>query len=535
MRFPRFVALGGAIAALVLLLAVVLFVRRDVVRVEIMEARNLITAHEMITTGHWWQPTMLGEPRLAKPPLPTWLTATAMLLGASGADTNLNVDRFPSALAGLFLALCLFGLTRFWTKDTATALWSTAFLATSYMFVLMARRNTWDIYAHAFMLAAIWAVAVILATPGYRPRLALLAGSLMGLSGLSKGPVSFYALLLPFFAAHLATGAWPAFRRHWRELALALALGLFLSVIWPVSVWLTTPQAVVQTISVERAAWFTAHTKPFWFYLQFPLMTGVWVLVACAALWGPHARGRVEPALPFWRFLAWVLMGVGLLMLVPEKKGRYLLPVLIPLCPLMGAYLAGLLRDPDKGGRIGCLLVLGNTILFSLIAIAASVALWWLRLRFPAVGVLDTLAVTALVLLFLILFFRLHRAKDLHSLFLAKFAFIGLLVLLPLLAHLPAGDMSVPLTEIRTFTADVPVVQDMSLNFQDFWVIGSRPLNLNDQNASSLPDQICFATREDPTSLPAALSTYEQRTHLDVSNLTGKTLHLVGLWRSPAP
>lgn len=42
--------------------------------VSIMEARNFITAREMITDGNWLLTTMNGLPRYEKPPLPTWLT-----------------------------------------------------------------------------------------------------------------------------------------------------------------------------------------------------------------------------------------------------------------------------------------------------------------------------------------------------------------------------------------------------------------------------------------------------------------------------
>jgi 4-amino-4-deoxy-L-arabinose transferase-like glycosyltransferase len=48
--------------------------------VSIMEARNFITAREMITDGNWLLTTMNGLARYEKPPLPTWLTAVSGLL-----------------------------------------------------------------------------------------------------------------------------------------------------------------------------------------------------------------------------------------------------------------------------------------------------------------------------------------------------------------------------------------------------------------------------------------------------------------------
>lgn len=50
------------------------------------------------------------------------------------------------------------------------------------------------------MLAAIWALAVITQSPTPRKRLAVVAGVLLGLSGLSKGPVSYYTCLFVFIS-----------------------------------------------------------------------------------------------------------------------------------------------------------------------------------------------------------------------------------------------------------------------------------------------------------------------------------------------
>lgn len=530
-RIRLLTMLGGMIGLTILLYATV-FAHRGVLGVDIMEARNLITAREMIETGHWFLPTLHGEPRLAKPPLPTWLTAGAMLIGNDGQDTDLTVNRIPSALAGLLLAVSLFGLTRFWTKSTAAAAWASAFLATSYMFVLMARRNSWDIYCHAFMLAAVWGVAVIVDSPSPRRKLAVATGLLLGLSGLSKGPVSYYALLLPFVIAMLATGGWGGFRAHARELGLALGIGVVLSSVWSLVAWMALPHDFSRMLAAEQGAWFTEHTKPIWFYLQFPLMTGIWALLACAALWPGHARPRVEPLMPYWRPVVWVLAGVVLLMLVPEKKDRYLLPVLIPLCQLMGVYLTGLLRDPEKGGRFGRALVMANSMIFGLACMGIPIALVWLRPRFPALNGLELTGVALASVVAGTLVYRLCRSQRLPWLFAAKFSILGLCCLaLPALLQPAVGNMSAPLAEIRAFTAEGPVLCDGSLKFQDSWVIGRKPLGRDDYANIELPAKISFVTREENPVLPEALRGYALRARMDVSNYFGQTLYLFALDR----
>ena len=47
----------------------------DSIPVSIMEARNFISAREMLTDDNWILTTMNGEARYEKPPLPTWITA----------------------------------------------------------------------------------------------------------------------------------------------------------------------------------------------------------------------------------------------------------------------------------------------------------------------------------------------------------------------------------------------------------------------------------------------------------------------------
>ena len=58
----------------------VFFTHMDALLVNIMEARNFITAREMIQDGHWLLTTINGEARYQKPPLPTWLTAFSAII-----------------------------------------------------------------------------------------------------------------------------------------------------------------------------------------------------------------------------------------------------------------------------------------------------------------------------------------------------------------------------------------------------------------------------------------------------------------------
>ena len=77
------------ILLLVLTSLSIFFVNLDAIYINIMEARNFITAREMITDGNWIFTTLNAEPRYQKPPLPTWLTAFSMRSGESARNMAL--------------------------------------------------------------------------------------------------------------------------------------------------------------------------------------------------------------------------------------------------------------------------------------------------------------------------------------------------------------------------------------------------------------------------------------------------------------
>ena len=58
---------------LLFLIAFIAFVANNgAIEANIMEARNLTTAREILQKNNWLEPTMNGELRLEKPPLPKY-------------------------------------------------------------------------------------------------------------------------------------------------------------------------------------------------------------------------------------------------------------------------------------------------------------------------------------------------------------------------------------------------------------------------------------------------------------------------------
>lgn len=121
--------------------------------VNIMEARNFITAREILHDQHWILTTMNGAPRYEKPPLPTWITA---LSGALFGLKNIWALRLPAVLMVLLLAMTTYRFGKYISKNPGYALTSTMILTTSFYILWAGRNGQWDIFTHAFMMVSIY-------------------------------------------------------------------------------------------------------------------------------------------------------------------------------------------------------------------------------------------------------------------------------------------------------------------------------------------------------------------------------------------
>ena len=130
------------------------FVDNSVLVPDIMESGNIVTAREMVYDGNWIAPTMNGELRLEKPPLPTWLTAVVEMI----APDNLGWQRGVAGLAALLLVFYFYCFVK--NILGVAPFVSVLILCTCHNVILMGRTASWDIYCHAFMLGAVYHLAV---------------------------------------------------------------------------------------------------------------------------------------------------------------------------------------------------------------------------------------------------------------------------------------------------------------------------------------------------------------------------------------
>jgi 4-amino-4-deoxy-L-arabinose transferase-like glycosyltransferase len=422
--FPRL----NSLIILAVLCFISFFAYREVVEVDLMEARNFVTAREMVTENHWLIPTMNGEIRLEKPPMPTWLAAWSSKL--SGTRGNLAVLRLPNALAGCLLIFSFYGLSQAINRNSRQAFLSAAMLVTSVLVIDAGRTGSWDIFCHAFMVAALWGLwAGVENRAGIWSFVA--AGICLGLSFMSKGPVSFYALFLPAAIAYGYFYGFKNVKRSWQGLALALVICLCISAWWPLYIVIRHSAAGMMVAQKESDAWASRHVEPWWYYWHFLAFTGVWLVLAFAALCRPYSAERSENRRAQAFFLLWLAAALIMLSLIPEKKERYLLPAMIPLFLMTGDLVNGVIERFSKklDQWTDRDLVLAHTSLVSLLSILLPFVLGFFMIKRGQA--IDKTLIAYGVAFWGIAYFliRLYRQRQVLRLMLVSLAFLSLATL----------------------------------------------------------------------------------------------------------
>jgi len=326
---------------LVIVCVALFFVNLDVLYPNIMEARNFITAREMVTDGNWLLTTMNGEARYEKPPLPTWLAAISGMLFSF---KSLAALRIPSAIITLVLVLFSYRFGVYFLKDKKQAFINSLLLATSFYIIFAGRNGTWDIFAHGFMIVGIYYIFQFFDSTEKIWRNALLAGTFIGLSFMSKGPVSHFALFLPFIISYSIVYKYTDFKKKWLPLVGLLIVVAALSSWWAIYIYKMDTETATAIAEKETTAWQDRNVRPFYYYWSFFLQSGIWTVVAFVSLLYPYLKSRVTNLKAYKFSLFWTLAAVILLSIIPEKKSRYLLPVLIPLAYTTSFYMEYMFR-----------------------------------------------------------------------------------------------------------------------------------------------------------------------------------------------
>lgn len=314
--------------ALIAVCILIFFFNLDAIYVNIMEARNFVTAREMLTSNHWILTTLNDLPRYEKPPLPTWLTAFS---AETFGHNTLWAFRLPAALAATLLVISLYNFGKSLEITRKQSFMASLLLASSFYIIFSGRNGQWDIFTHAFMMVAIYYLFLVFRKSHQFYRNAIIGGLFFGFSLLSKGPVSLYALFLPFLIAFFIVYKTTDFSKKWSSLISFTILGIAIGSSWFIYVRLADPVAFLEITSDEASNWGSYNVRPFYYYWSFFTQSGIWTIPSFIALLYPYLKNKVSNKKAYQFSLLWTLLSVVLLSIIPEKKSRYLLPVLIPM------------------------------------------------------------------------------------------------------------------------------------------------------------------------------------------------------------
>lgn len=319
------------------------FLNNNVIPADLMESRNLATAQEMVREGNYLLPTMNGELRIAKPPLPTWVAAAVEHV----IPGSLTAQRCAAGVMATMMIYFVYFLSVRLTKKRLFGFISALVLATCFNVVFMGRNATWDIYCHSFMLGAIYFMFISFERETKYWLYFILSGLFMGLSFLSKGPVSFYALLLPFIISYIIVYR-PRLKGKISPLVVMIVITLIVSFIWVSYVYIFHKDMLLAVSHKESSSWIDHNVRPFYYYWQFPAEAGIWALFLISALIYFFVKKNIDIKKEYRFSVIFFLASLILLSLIPEKKTRYLLPILIPGAMVIASYLYNSIKGFDK-------------------------------------------------------------------------------------------------------------------------------------------------------------------------------------------
>lgn len=238
---------------------------------ESSEARYAEISREMLTSGNWLFPNLLGIYHFDKPPFVYWVTALGMkIFGANAFGV-----RFFLQIAFLTQIYLIYRIMMELFRDNQKALFSAVIYAGFPIAIFSIRALTIDSYLCTLELAAVFFM-----TRYYRDRSRIswlyLYFIFLGLAVFAKGPVGLIIPVLMIYPLRKITGV-KGFRN-----GLHMALGALLSIIiggwWFAYLMMKSPAFYnfligEQLVNRMMKANEMKRNEPFWYYLKYLPLT----------------------------------------------------------------------------------------------------------------------------------------------------------------------------------------------------------------------------------------------------------------------
>lgn len=356
------------------------------------EPRYAVTSLNMLESGDWVTPRLLGEVRTAKPPAIYWLQASSIAVFGK----NAFAVRLPGTV-GVLLTLLLLGVALPPIVGRSRAIWACFLLATSLLVIGVAKIGVVD----GALLPCCCAVQIgfLYAIRGQLSlRIALLMWLGVVAGGLLKGPPVFLVLLTtPLmwallnyrklrgpsrFSGQKITGV--SLLKRTRPLP-GLLLILLLGTPWLIAITRAHPQflttALWHDVLVRSGRGLEGHGQPPGFHLL--TLAGTffpWSIILPGALYEAWRRRR----LPWVRLCLAAVIGPWIVFeIVATKLPHYLLIIFPMLAILVADWIVRVLRGRITLARSG---VITGLLIAAGVAAATGVAP-------PLLGVDNTLMV----------------------------------------------------------------------------------------------------------------------------------------------
>ncbi len=302
------------------------------------EARHVEIAREMVQTGEYLVPHVLGKPYVDKPPL--FNISVALMFELTGRIDWLTA-RLPGALCSIAMVLAIYALGRRWYNPRA-GIWAAVIWSTSWMVIEWGRTARMDMMMAGLILFGILLADVAVTAAGKWARAVLWCAASLVIAGavLSKGPQALFYFAVVFVLMWRARrGRWLAPAQYWVVLVVIVG-GLAAGWAWITE--LRDPGHLRKMMEYQYNVGVVGHLKRPWLYFdQVLLQTAPWSLFSVGAICWLIRRLRRSGfdllVVPFIAFAIFIIV----MTFVPNKREHYLLPLL----PLWSLFIAGFLNS----------------------------------------------------------------------------------------------------------------------------------------------------------------------------------------------
>jgi 4-amino-4-deoxy-L-arabinose transferase-like glycosyltransferase len=304
-----------------------------------------VTAREMLQSGNWILPTLNGNLRINKTPLPYWLVGC--LSKATGAIDEFTT-RFPSAVFAFLSAAVLFFFVKkflsFRTAVISTAVWTTSF---GYFYASHTGRADMGLAFFVTVCFLVFYAAITSQSRREQIIYMLIFWISLSMGMLAKGPAPLPYVFVPLFC-------YVAIERKWKLIPKLLPIAgavIFLIIVLP---W---PLFIAQKLDWNLQLWkkefidrffgeYVPGNYPIYYYflIIFKYITP-WFILLPASLVAPFysAWGEKRPVMRFFWF--WFVADFIFLTIDGGKRQHYLFPLLPAAAVLIGVILNDLVFE----------------------------------------------------------------------------------------------------------------------------------------------------------------------------------------------